>query len=67
MPHFPSAGQVGAPTMAGNPATALQIPAHETEEAREARIQIKDRRRRYLDLHPEYFESPSLELAGVVA
>lgn len=31
----------------------------------EARIIIKNRRKRYLDTHPEYFSSPSLELAGL--
>ena len=30
-----------------------------------ARITIKNRRKRYLDTHPEYFSSPSLELAGL--
>ena len=28
------------------------------------RIKVKNRRKRYLDLHPEYF-GPQLELAGV--
>lgn len=31
----------------------------------DARITIKNRRKRYLDTHPEYFSSPSLELAGL--
>lgn len=35
-----------------------------TEDAERTRIRIKNRRKRYLDLHPEYFEEPSLELAG---
>ena len=29
------------------------------------RIKIKNRRKRYLDLHPDYFISPLLELAGL--
>jgi len=29
------------------------------------RIRKKNRRKRYLDIHPEYFESPSLELTGL--
>ena len=29
-----------------------------------ARVRVKNRRKRYLDIHPEYFLSPSLELAG---
>lgn len=28
------------------------------------RIRVKNRRKRYLDIHPEYFTSPTLELAG---
>lgn len=28
------------------------------------RLQIKNRRRRYLELHPDYFDSSSHELAG---
>ncbi|CAD6570173.1 MAG: hypothetical protein ASARMPRED_003529 [Alectoria sarmentosa] len=33
----------------------------------EARITIKNRRKRYLDTHPEYSSSPSLELADPLA
>jgi hypothetical protein len=29
-----------------------------------SRIRVKNRRKRYLDLHPEYFCSADLELAG---
>lgn len=29
------------------------------------RVVIKNRRKRYLDLHPEYFEDADLELAGL--
>ncbi|KAM0804256.1 coiled-coil domain-containing protein-domain-containing protein, partial [Usnea florida] len=32
-----------------------------------ARITIKNRRKRYLDTHPDYFSSPSLELADPLA
>ena len=35
-----------------------------TEKASLDRIRVKNRRKRYLDLHPEYF-GPQLELAGV--
>jgi len=31
-----------------------------------ARIKVKNRRKRYLDTHPTYLSSPSLELAGPV-
>ena len=35
-----------------------------SEDASVDRIRVKNRRKRYLDLHPEYF-GPQLELAGV--
>lgn len=53
MPHFPSAGQA--------------IDGQESDVARTARIRVKTRRRRYLEQHGEYFDSPSLELAGAAA
>ncbi|CAD0086023.1 unnamed protein product [Aureobasidium mustum] len=53
MPHFPSADQAS--------------DGQESEVARTARIRVKTRRRRYLEQHGEYFESPSLELAGAAA
>ena len=31
---------------------------------RNKHLRVKNRRKRYLDLHPEYFEQSSLELAG---
>ena len=34
------------------------------DKKREQKIRIKNRRRMYLDSHPEYFENPDLELAG---
>ena len=34
-------------------------------DERAARIRVKNRRKMYLDRHPEYF-SPSLELAGLL-
>ena len=33
--------------------------------ASSSRIEIKNRRKRYLDTHTEYLSSPSLELAGL--
>ncbi|KAK3717616.1 hypothetical protein LTR37_005683 [Vermiconidia calcicola] len=35
----------------------------QTEEARSERIRTKNRRMRYLDMNPDYFKQPSLELA----
>lgn len=31
------------------------------------RLQVKNRRKRYLELHPDYFDNPSLELADPLA
>ena len=45
---------------------APDIPtAQNTSVARAKPVRDKNRRKRYLDLHPEYF-GPSLELAGVL-
>lgn len=53
MPHFPmDSGFKGTEDV--------------TEDAQPSYIQIKNRRKRYLDLHPEYF-SAELELAGPLA
>lgn len=52
MPHFPNSN-VTAVSGSG-----------ESDEARNARLAIKTRRRRYIEKHADYFESPSLELAG---
>ena len=30
-----------------------------------SRVTVRNRRKRYLETHPEYFESPWLELAGL--
>ena len=53
MPHFPSAGQAN--------------DAQESEVAHTLRIRVKTRRRRYLEQNSDYFDSPSLELAGADA
>ncbi|KAF2155720.1 hypothetical protein K461DRAFT_310355 [Myriangium duriaei CBS 260.36] len=40
------------------------LPVHSsTTPDRTARLLVRDRRRRYLALHPEYFSSPALEVA----
>lgn len=41
-------------------------PEPQTQESAErtARIQVKNRRKLYLDRHPLYFTAPDLELAG---
>jgi len=65
MPHFPNSQELSdmhRPHMIPEEGSYGQI---ETENARIARLQIKTRRRRYLELHPEYFTDSSLELAGL--
>jgi hypothetical protein len=53
MPHFPSASQA--------------TDGQESDVARTVRIRVKTRRRRYLEQNGDYFDSPSLELAGAAA
>ncbi|KAK4994893.1 hypothetical protein LTR66_005162 [Elasticomyces elasticus] len=43
-------------------ASALPNAYFEVDEERAARVLVKNRRKRYLDTHPEYFESPDREL-----
>lgn len=38
---------------------------NEHQDSRAQRLKVKNRRKRYLDLHPEYFDSAELELAGL--
>jgi hypothetical protein len=43
----------------------LEAKQDPTETAKRAdRIRVKNRRKMYLDRHPEYFTSPDLELSG---
>ncbi|KAK5010659.1 hypothetical protein LTR28_008496 [Elasticomyces elasticus] len=65
MPLFPSrehssAGESMAPFVPF--ASALPNAYFEVDEERAARVLVKNRRKRYLDTHPEYFESPDREL-----
>lgn len=41
-------------------------PEDTSSDARHPSVKVKNRRKRYLDLHPEYF-SADLELAGPLA
>lgn len=44
---------------------ASEQPAEESApDHRVERIRTKNRRKRYLDLHPEYFKTAEIELAG---
>ena len=63
MPHFP------ADTSAQQYDVAIHLrptqgETSSEEEMRARRIRIKNRRKRYLDLNPEYFSDSNLELAG---
>ena len=44
----------------------MQHPRHLSPDSL-TRLQIKNRRKRYLELHPEYFDNPPLELADPLA
>ena len=55
MPRFAEGTGVPAKASGAPSSSALQIPD---------RIQVKNRRKKYLDEHSEYF-GPQLELAGV--
>lgn len=55
MPLFPMGIIPTTPKMEANPASSAMPTSPAT--------QIKNRRKRYLDMHPEYF-SADLELAG---
>jgi len=56
-PLFPSQNSQSLPTV------FFRRPSRSPDS--KARIKIKNRRKHYLDLHPEYFSSSSLELAGL--
>jgi hypothetical protein len=73
MPYFTATPSM--PPLALRPATTatetptkadddLDVPDHvRLEEERSHRLQAKNRRKRYLELHPDYFNDSSLELA----
>lgn len=61
MPLFPV---VARPDEQRDTEMSLDSAATPEMDPHAQRIRIKNRRKRYLDLHPEYFKSPELELAG---
>lgn len=61
MPLFPV---VARPDEQRDTEMSLDSVATPKMDSHAQRIRIKNRRKRYLDLHPEYFKSPELELAG---
>lgn len=60
MPHFPM------DTGFGSSAGAVAGADTDVPDEKQRSVQIKNRRKRYLDQHPEYF-SAELELAGPLA
>lgn len=64
MPHFPTSGNTVASEALSKLSIGEGIAQMPTSEIpRPHRITVKNRRKRYLDLHPEYFLSAELELA----
>ena len=61
MPHFPESSDYDATMLRASTTTGMEL---DETAARTDRIRVKNRRKRYLDLHPEYFNEPHLELAG---
>ncbi|MCJ1463940.1 hypothetical protein MMC07_002549, partial [Pseudocyphellaria aurata] len=52
------------PTNTSSSNTSSQwLNPNRASPSKRVRIEIKNRRKRYLDTHPSYFLSPSLELA----
>jgi len=65
MPWFPTQQQESSDEpMSQHLAHMAGGSRRESADARAARLQVKTRRRRYLELNPDYFDAPSLELAG---
>ncbi|KAI7246519.1 hypothetical protein KC343_g3908 [Hortaea werneckii] len=60
MPHFTESSP---PKSRNESALTSSITPRESSQARADRIRIKNRRRRYLELHPEYFHGTNLEHA----
>ena len=61
MPHF---AERSSPDSRNESAFTSSLTPRESSQARADRIRIKNRRRRYLELHPEYFHGTNLEHAG---
>ncbi|KAI6827114.1 hypothetical protein KC332_g9668 [Hortaea werneckii] len=64
MPHF---AQSSHPKTRNDSALTSSVTPRESSQARADRIRIKNRRRRYLELHPEYFHGTNLEHADPLA
>lgn len=57
--------QMGMKSDEGTSDTKTENTSEETQ--RSSHTRIKNRRKTYLDMHPSYFDSPDLELAGLDA
>ncbi|KAF2215327.1 hypothetical protein CERZMDRAFT_35625 [Cercospora zeae-maydis SCOH1-5] len=79
MPHFPSEEEekpsphrsipirsTTKPDTSLLPLSSPSLPATQDQDSTPSRIRIKNRRKRYLDLHPQYFTSSDLELADPI-
>ncbi|KAI7466602.1 hypothetical protein D0860_07970 [Hortaea werneckii] len=64
MPHFTESSP---PKSRNESALTSSLTPRESSQARADRIRIKNRRRRYLELHPEYFHGTNLEHADPLA
>ncbi|KAI7296488.1 hypothetical protein KC315_g18733, partial [Hortaea werneckii] len=64
MPHFAESSH---PKNGNESALMSSITPRESSQARADRIRIKNRRRKYLELHPEYFHGTNLEHADPLA
>ena len=63
MPLFPAETTIQQSDVVVRPSGAeMEVDDEGAEHTH--RIRIKNRRKRYLDLHPEYFSDSNLELAG---
>ena len=62
MPHFPE--EMDSQTLALRSAVETENKIATSEDNNTYRIRVKNRRKRYLDTHPDYFKSADLELAG---
>ncbi|KAG8625244.1 hypothetical protein KVT40_006995 [Elsinoe batatas] len=63
MPLFTSGSSTRTVDMLPKQMESVPSRSAESEDDRIQRLQIKTRRRRYLEIHPEYFKSGDLELA----
>ncbi|KAM3416851.1 hypothetical protein BST61_g8441 [Cercospora zeina] len=77
MPHFPTEEEEEKPRHSlpirsttkqdtSRTSSSSSRPEAQDEGATPSRIRIKNRRKRYLDLHPQYFTSSDLELADPI-